>query len=63
MRGTDGNPNGNNYMGHYSWIYIFRDEVALDQADPSKIAAPSTEAVKDANGNTVNLFDWMESMK
>ena len=63
VRGTDGNPNGNNYMGHYSWIYIFRDEVALDQANPNSIAAPSTEAVKDANGNTVNLFDWMESMK
>ena len=63
VRGTDGNPSGNNYMGHYSWIYIFRDEVALDQANPNNIAAPSTEAVKDANGNTVNLFDWMESMK
>ena len=63
VRGTDGNPSGNNYQGHYSWIYIFRDEVALDQADPSNIAAPSTETVKDANGNTVNLFDWMESMK
>ena len=63
VRGTDGNPNGNNYQGHYSWIYIFRDEVELDQADPNNIKAPSTEAVKDANGNTVNLFDWMESMK
>ena len=63
VRGTQGNPSGNNYMGHYSWIYIFRDEVALDQADPENIAAPSTEPVKDASGNTVNLFDWMESMK
>lgn len=33
------------------------------KADPNNIKAPSTEAVKDANGNTVNLFDWMESMK
>lgn len=63
VRGTDGNPQGNNYQGHYSWIYIFRDEVALDQKDPNNIKAPSTEAVKDANGNTVNLFDWMEAMK
>ena len=63
VRGTQGNEAGNNYMGHYSWIYIFRDEVALDQADPENIAAPSTEAVKDKDGNTVNLFDWMESMK
>ena len=63
VRGTQGNPNGNSYMGHYSWIYIFRDEVALDQADPENVKAPSTEPVKDANGNTVNLFDWMESMK
>ena len=63
VRGTDGNPQGNNYQGHYSWIYIFRDEVALDQADYNHIVAPSTEAVKDAKGNTVNLFDWMEAMK
>ena len=63
VRGTDGNPQGNNYQGHYSWIYIFRDEISLDQADPNNIKAPSTEAVKDANGNTVNLFDWMEAMK
>ncbi len=63
VHGTDGNPQGNNYQGHYSWIYIFRDEVALDQADPQNIAAPSTKEVKDAAGNTVNLFDWMEAMK
>ena len=63
VRGTQGNPRGNNYDGHWSWIYIFRDEVALDQKDPNNISAPSTEPVKDANGNTVNLFDWMESMK
>ena len=63
VRGTDGNPNGNSYQGHYSWIYIFRDEVALDQADPTNISAPSNKAVKDAQGNTVNLFDWMEAMK
>ena len=63
VRGTDGNPQGNNYQGHYSWIYIFRDEVALDQADPNNIAAPSTEAVKDAEGNNLNLFDWMEAKK
>ena len=63
VTGTDGNPQGNSYMGHYSWIYIFRDEVALDQKDPNDIKAPSTEVVKDAQGNAVNLFDWMESMK
>ena len=63
VRGTDGNPSGNNYMGHYSWIYIFRDEVEFDQEDPQNIKDPSTKPVKDANGNTVNLFDWMESFK
>ena len=63
VRGTDGNPQGNNYQGHYSWIYIFRDEVALDQADPNNIAAPSTEEVKDAEGHALNLFDWMEAKK
>ena len=63
VRGTEGNPAGNNYMGHYSWIYIFRDEVEFDQADPSNVKAPSDAPVKDANGNTINLFDWMELMK
>ena len=63
VRGTQGNPAGNNYMGHYSWIYIFRDEVQYDQEDFEDIQAPSTKAVKDAQGNNVNLFDWMESMK
>ena len=63
VRGTDGNPQGNNYQGHYSWIYIFRDEVQYDQADPNNISAPSTEAVKDAEGNNLNLFDWMEAKK
>lgn len=63
VRGTDGNPKGNNYMGHYSWIYIFRDEVSMDQADPENIVTPSNTPVKDANGNTMNLFDWMENMK
>ena len=63
VRGTEGNPQGNNYMGHYSWIYIFRDEVEFDQEDPEDILAPSDKVVKDANNNPVNLFDWMESMK
>ena len=63
VRGTDGNPQGNSYQGHYSWIYIFRDEVEFDQADPENIKAPSDQPVKDAQGNVVNLFDWMESMK
>ena len=63
VRGTDGNPQGNNYQGHYSWIYIFRDEVQYDQADPNNIAAPSTEEVKDAEGHALNLFDWMEAKK
>ena len=63
VRGTDGNPQGNSYQGHYSWIYIFRDEVEFDQADPNNIKAPSDQPVKDKDGNTVNLFDWMESMK
>ena len=51
------------YMGHYSWIYIFRDEVEFDQEDPEDIQAPSDKIVRDAQGNPVNLFDWMESMK
>lgn len=62
VRGTDCNPAGNNYMGHYSWIYIFRDMVEFDQADPENVVAPSTEEVK-VDGKAVNLFDWMESKK
>ena len=63
VRGTDGNPQGNNYMGHYSWIYIFRDEVQYDLADSSNISAPSTKPVLDGEGNPINLFDWMEIKK
>ena len=63
VRGTDGNPQGNSYQGHYSWIYIFRDEVEFDQEDPNNIAAPSNKVVKDAEGNALNLFDWMEAKK
>ena len=64
VQGKDGNPTGtNNYDGHWSWIYIFRDEVEFDQADYNNIAAPSTEPVKDASGTAMNLFDWMESKK
>ena len=62
VRGTEGNPQGNNYMGHYSWIYIFRDEVEFDQEDPQNVVAPSTKEVK-VNGKAVNLFDWMQAMK
>ena len=62
VRGTQGNPAGNSYMGHYSWIYIFRDEVEFDQEDPEDIQAPSDKEVK-VNGKAVNLFDWMQAMK
>ena len=46
------------YMGHYSWVYAFRDEVKLDQADVNNIAAPSTAAVQ-INGKNVGLWDWL----
>jgi hypothetical protein len=45
-------------MGHYSWVYAFRDEVKLDQADVNNIAAPSTAAVQ-INGKNVGLWDWL----
>ena len=62
VRGTDCNPNGNNYMGHYSWIYIFRDMVEKDQTNPEQIETPSAKTVT-VDGEAVNLFDWFESMK
>ena len=62
VRGTQGNPRGNNYDGHWSWIYIFRDEVQYDQEDYTSIAAPSDKEVK-VDGKAVNLFDWMQSKK
>ena len=62
VRGTQGNPNGNNYLGHYSWIYIFRDEVEYDQNDYENIQAPSDKPVL-VDGKEVNLFDWMEAKK
>ena len=62
VRGTDCNPNGNNYMGHFSWIYIFRDMVDKDQANSEQIKAPSDKDVI-VDGEAVNLFDWFESKK
>lgn len=48
------------YMGHYSWIYAFRDEVRLDQADVNNIAAPSTAEVK-VNNSNVGLWGWLSA--
>ena len=48
------------YMGHYSWIYAFRDEVKLDQADINAIAAPSTAEVK-IGAKSVGLWEWLSA--
>ena len=50
----------NQYMGHYSWIYVLKDEAIKDQADPNNIAAPSTKDVT-VGGSAVSLWGWLAS--
>lgn len=50
------------YMGHFSWIYLFRDEVSKDQKDYHSISAPSTESVT-VDGKEVGFFEWLSSQK
>ncbi len=62
VKGNECNPDGemNDHMGHYSWIYVLKDECAKDQADPNNIAAPSTKDVM-VNGQAVTMWGWMAS--
>ncbi len=53
-----------NYMGHWSWIYVFRDEVCLDQKSgitSTDDIAISTEKVY-LNDQEVGLFDWLANI-
>ena len=50
------------YMGHFSWIYLFRDEVSKDQKDYHSVSAPSTEDVM-VNGKKAGFFEWLSSQK
>ena len=49
-------------MGHFSWIYLFRDEVSKDQKDYHSVSAPSTEDVM-VNGKKAGFFEWLSSQK
>lgn len=55
-----GNDSGkeNEYDGHWSWIYLFHDEVKKDQADYNTIAAPSTKDVT-VDGKAVGIWEWL----
>lgn len=50
------------YMGHFSWIYLFRDEVSKDQKDSNSVSAPSTEDVL-VGGKKAGIFEWLSSQK
>ena len=55
--GNEGNDH-NEYQGHYSWIYVLKDEVLKDQADPASISVPSSRDVL-VGGSPVSLWGWM----
>ena len=59
-----GNDSGSEvqYMGHWSWIYALSNRVSKDQADYTKIAAPSTADVK-IGEKSVGLWEWMANKK
>ena len=50
------------YMGHFSWIYLFRDEVNKDQNDYNSVSAPSTKDVL-VDGKQAGIFEWLSSQK
>ena len=49
-------------MGHFSWIYLFRDEVNKDQNDYNSVSAPSTKDVL-VDGKQAGIFEWLSSQK
>lgn len=59
VQGTD---MGHRLMGHFSWVYVFNDQVTASQEQTSGDLQPS-----DNGGGTVspqgysNLFDWMNA--
>ena len=62
VRGTD--MPGARYMGHFSWVYVFNDQVTGSQAQSVADMIPTNNG-----GGTVspqgfsNLFDWMNAQK
>ena len=62
VRGKEGriDDGENDYQGHYSWIYVLKDECLKDVADPANPAAPSTSDVL-VNNQPVSLWGWAAS--
>lgn len=56
-----GTTEDNEYDGHWSWIYLFHDEVNKDQTDYTNIAAPSTKDVT-LNEKVVGVWEWLASL-
>ena len=63
---------GANYAGHYSWIWVFRDEVNYVQAltGSGENGAftgsdynPSSRLTVKYNGKDVNLWQWLSTFK
>ena len=55
---------GQRLMGHFSWVYVFNDQVTGAQEQSTADMKPSNDG-----GGTVapqgfhNLFDWMNAQK
>lgn len=60
--GNEGRIDGqqNEYQGHYSWIYVLKDECNKDVADPTNPVAPSSKDVL-VGGKAVSLWGWAAS--
>ena len=64
---NDVTADGVSYMGHFSWIYVFRDEVQYVQAKTGANGAaftfnnynPSSTLTVSLNGQTVNMWQWL----
>lgn len=55
---------GAKYMGHFSWVYVFNDEVTASQEQKAGAWAPSNNGGGSiAPQGHANLFDWMNAQR
>ena len=61
---------GISYMGHFSWIYVFRDEVKYVQTKPANGAEfnksqynTGSRLTAKYNDNDVNMWQWLSTFK